>query len=81
MDELSTIKTMKAEMKELKEGIEVGGPSSFDKYREAKVEAPKLPMFKDVRDAQEVESFLWHLENYVKCNVSVMWHKVVYLEA
>ena len=25
-------------------------------------------MFKGVRDAQEVENFLWHLENYFKCN-------------
>ncbi|KAH0729852.1 hypothetical protein KY289_001040 [Solanum tuberosum] len=69
---------MKAEMKELKEGIEFGGLSSLDKYREAKVEVPKPPMFKDVRDAQEVESFLWHLENYVKCNkfkAMTLWHK------
>ena len=25
-------------------------------------------MFKGVRDAQEVENFLWNLENYFKCN-------------
>ena len=25
-------------------------------------------MFKGVLDAQEVENFLWHLENYFKCN-------------
>ena len=25
-------------------------------------------MFKGIHDAQEVENFLWHLENYFKCN-------------
>ena len=25
-------------------------------------------MFKGVCDAQELENFLWHLENYFKCN-------------
>ena len=25
-------------------------------------------MFKGVRDAQEVENFLWQLENHFKCN-------------
>lgn len=32
------------------------------------IEASKPPIFKGVRDAQEVENFLWHLENYFKCN-------------
>ncbi|XP_070049747.1 uncharacterized protein [Nicotiana tomentosiformis] len=34
--------------------------------REAKIKAPKPPVFKGVHDAQEVENFLWHLENYFK---------------
>ena len=32
------------------------------------IKAPNPPMFKGVRDAQEVENFLWHLENYFNCN-------------
>lgn len=32
--------------------------------REAKIEAPKPPVFKRVHNAQEVENFVWHLENY-----------------
>ena len=65
---LSTIETLKAEVKALKEGMEVGRSSSFYRDREDKVKAPKLPMFKGVHDAQEVENFLWHLDNYFKCN-------------
>ncbi|KAL3346514.1 hypothetical protein AABB24_025117 [Solanum stoloniferum] len=68
IEALSTIETMKAEMKAFKEGVKVGGSSSLDRDREAKVEAPKPPMFKGIRDAQEVENFLWHLENYFKYN-------------
>ncbi|KAH0715262.1 hypothetical protein KY284_008167 [Solanum tuberosum] len=49
MEVLNIIETMKA----LKEGVEAGGSSSFDRDREAKVEALKPPMFKGVRDAQE----------------------------
>ena len=55
-------------MEALKEDREVGGSQSLDQEREARVEAPKPPMFKGVRDAQEVENFLWNLENYFKCN-------------
>ena len=55
-------------MEALKEDREVGGSTSLDQEREARVEAPKPPMFKGVRDAQEVENFLWNLENYFKCN-------------
>ena len=62
------IETMKGEMKALNEGVEIGGSSSLDRDKEAKVEAPKPPMFKGVCDAQEVENFLWNLENYFKCN-------------
>ncbi|TMW80744.1 hypothetical protein EJD97_015629 [Solanum chilense] len=68
MKTMSTIETMKAEIKALNEGAKVGGLSSFDQDREAKVEASKPPMFKGVCDAQELENFLWHLENYFKCN-------------
>lgn len=32
--------------------------------RQAKIEASKPPVFKRVRDTQEVEYFLWHLENF-----------------
>lgn len=35
--------------------------------KEVKVTSPKPPMLKGVYDAQEVESFLWHLENHFKC--------------
>ena len=62
------IDTMKVEIKALNEGAEVGGLSSFDRDRQAKVEAPKPAIFNGVRDAQEVENILWHLENYFKCN-------------
>ncbi|XP_049388521.1 uncharacterized protein LOC125852885 [Solanum stenotomum] len=68
MEALNTIETMKAEMRTIKEGMEVGGSASPDRDREARVEAPKPPMFKGIRDAQEVENFLWHLENYFKCS-------------
>ena len=57
MEALTTIETMKADIKALKEGIKVGGSSSLDRERGAKVEAPKPPMFKGARDAQEVEIF------------------------
>ena len=67
MEELSTIETMKDEIKAHKKGIEVGGSSSFKRDRDAKVEDPKPPMFKGVHDTQEVENFLWHLENYFRC--------------
>ncbi|XP_049394692.1 uncharacterized protein LOC125858983 [Solanum stenotomum] len=68
MEALNTIETMKAEMRTLKDGIEVGGSASPDRDREARVEAPKPPVFKGILDAQEVENFLWHLENYFKCS-------------
>ena len=65
---LGTIETLKAKVKALKEGMEVGGSASPDRDRKARVKAPKPPIFKGVRDAQEVENFLWHLENYFKCS-------------
>ena len=45
MEALNTVETMKAEMKALKEGVEVGGSSSLDRDREAKFKAPKTPIF------------------------------------
>lgn len=68
MDALSTIGTMKAEIKGLKECMEVGGSSSLRQYREAKVEDLKPPMSKEARDTQEVENFSGALENYFKSN-------------
>ena len=41
MEALSMIEIMKAEIKALKEGVEVRVSSSLDRDREAKVEAPK----------------------------------------
>ena len=32
------------------------------------MEAPKPPIFKGVHDGQEMENFLWQLENYFKCS-------------
>ena len=49
---LSTIETLKAEVKSLKQGVEVGGSASPDRDREARVEAPNPPIFKGVCDAQ-----------------------------
>lgn len=54
---LSTIETMKAKMEAHEVEIEVGGSTTSNKEREAKVEAPKPPMFKGASDAQEVENF------------------------
>ena len=68
MDALPMIKTLKAKVKTLKKGVEVGGSASPDRDRESRVEAPKPPIFKGVCDAHEVENFLWHLENYFKYN-------------
>ncbi|CAN4114525.1 unnamed protein product [Withania somnifera] len=34
--------------------------------KEAKIEAPKPPVFKGVCDEQEVENFFWHSENHFK---------------
>lgn len=69
MEALNMIETMKAEMKTLKKGVETGGPTSFDYDREAKVEASNPLIFKGVCDAQEVQNFLWNLENYFKFNL------------
>ena len=55
-------------MEALKEDREVGGSTSLDREREARVEAPRPPMFKGIRDTQKVENNLWYLENYFMCN-------------
>ena len=68
MEVLSTIETLKDEVKTLKEGVKVGGLASPDRDREDMVEAPNPPIFKSARDSQKVENFLWHLENYFKCS-------------
>ncbi|XP_069145638.1 uncharacterized protein [Solanum lycopersicum] len=65
---LETIEVLKNEVRTLQEDREVGGSTSFDREREARVEATKSPIFKGVCDALEVENFLWHLENYFTCN-------------
>ena len=41
---------------------------SIEKGRPRSRLPAKPPMFKGFRDAQEVKNFLWHLENYFKCN-------------
>ena len=64
---LGAVESLKAEVAALQEDREVGGSSSHDREREARVEAPKPPVFIGVRDAQGVDNFLWHLENYFKC--------------
>ncbi|XP_070005713.1 uncharacterized protein [Nicotiana sylvestris] len=69
MEALSTIDAMKAKIESLEEHVNAGVTevaSNVVVMREAKIEAPKPPMFKGVRDAQEVENFLWHLENYFR---------------
>ncbi|XP_060178022.1 uncharacterized protein LOC132607957 [Lycium barbarum] len=53
----------------LEEQVSVGVTEAANNVvvtREAKIEAPKPPVFKGVRDAQEAENFLWHLENYFR---------------
>ena len=69
MEALSTIDAMKAKIVALEEQVNVGMTEAANNVvvtREAKIEAPKPPVFKGVRDAQEVENFLWHLENYFR---------------
>ena len=68
MEALDVIESLKAEVEALKEDREVGGSTSLDREREARVEFPRPPMFKGVRNTQEVENFRWDLENYFKCN-------------
>ena len=61
MEALSTIDAMKAKIESLEEHVSAGvteAASNVVVTREAKIEAPKPPVFKGVRDAQEVENFL-----------------------
>ncbi|XP_070029011.1 uncharacterized protein [Nicotiana sylvestris] len=69
MEALKTIDATKAKIESLEEHVNAGVTevaSNAVVTREAKIEAPKPPVFKGVRDAQEVENFLWHLENYFR---------------
>ncbi|XP_070013663.1 uncharacterized protein [Nicotiana sylvestris] len=69
MEALSTIDVMKAKIESLEEHVNAGMTEVANNVvvtREAKIEAPKPPVFKGVRDAQEVENFFWHLENYFR---------------
>ncbi|XP_070001952.1 uncharacterized protein [Nicotiana sylvestris] len=71
MEALSTIDALKAKIESLEEHVNAGMTevaSNVMVMREAKIEAPKPPVFKGVRDAQEVENFLCHLENYFRHN-------------
>ena len=68
MEALSTIETPKAEVKILLEGADTIVSTSHDPDREVILEAPKPPIFKGTHYAQEVENFLWYLENYFKCS-------------
>ncbi|MCF8701922.1 retroviral-like aspartic protease family protein, partial [Corynebacterium sp. MC-10] len=61
-----TIMALANELKELKEAMQQGRVAAPAEEREDKVVSPKPPIFKGVRDAQEVENFLWHLEKHFK---------------
>lgn len=63
IDALSTIDTIRAKMKALKERIEEGRCVTSSGDREARIEAPKTPIIKGAHGAQELENSLWHLEN------------------
>nr|XP_010320224.1 uncharacterized protein LOC104647157 [Solanum lycopersicum] len=68
LDALTTIQTLKNKVEALEEEREVGATTSLGQERESRVEVPKPPTFKGVHDALEVGNFLWHLENYFRCN-------------
>ena len=51
LEALEAIEALKNKVKTLEEDREVGGSTSLDQEREARVEAPRPPMFKGVRDA------------------------------
>ena len=61
MGELSTIDTLKVEVKKLYEGADTRRSTSHDRDRKITFEAPKPPIFKGAHDAQVVENILWHL--------------------
>lgn len=67
IEALSTIDSMNAKVEALEEQAEAGMTEAARNVvviREAKIKASKPPVFHGVHDAQEVENFLWHLENY-----------------
>ena len=67
MEEISTIET-KEEVTTLKIGTNTGGFTSPDRDREPRVDDTKTPIFKGVRDAEEIDKFLWQLGYYFKCS-------------
>ncbi|XP_069144439.1 uncharacterized protein [Solanum lycopersicum] len=68
LDALAAIETLKNKVVTLEEEREVIASTSHGQERESRVEVPKPPIFKGVRDALEVGNLLWHLVNYFKCN-------------
>lgn len=57
---LSTINAMKAKVKALEKQVNdgvVGAARNVVVMKEAKIEAPKPPMFKRIHDAHEIENF------------------------
>ncbi|XP_070014384.1 uncharacterized protein [Nicotiana sylvestris] len=69
MEAFSTIDAVKAKIESLEEHVNAGvteAASNVMVTRETKIEAPKPPVFKGVRNAQEVENFIWYLENYFR---------------
>ncbi|XP_070007755.1 uncharacterized protein [Nicotiana sylvestris] len=69
MEALSTIDAMKAKIESLDEHVNAGVTEVANNVvvtMEAKIEAPKPLVFKGVCNAQEVENFLWNLENYFR---------------
>lgn len=68
MDALSKMEAISARMKTLKGGTVEGRYVVSIGDREARIKSPKPPVFNGSRDAQKVENFLWHLENYFKWN-------------
>ena len=68
LDATTMIQTLKNKVVALEEEREVAATASLGQERETRVEVPKPPTFKGVRDALEVGNFLWHLENYFRCN-------------
>ena len=68
LDATTMIQTLKNKVVALEEEREVAATTSLGQERETRVEVPKPPTFKGVGDALEVGNFLWHLENYFRCN-------------
>ena len=58
LDALAAIETLKNKVVTLEEEREVIASTSHGQERESRVEVPKTPTFKGVRDALEVGNFL-----------------------